>query len=130
MGGKVAIVILNWNGQKLLKQFLPSVLKHTPISDVYKIIVADNASTDASVDYLHKEFPSVEVLTLTENFGFAEGYNQALKQIGAEYFVLLNSDVEVTSGWLDPLIKYLEKNQDVSIVQPKILYQRKKTKFE
>lgn len=126
---KVAIVILNWNGEKLLKRFLPLVVKYT--SSVNNLIViADNASNDNSVNYVKENYPTLKVIELTENYGFAEGYNQALKNIDAEYFVLLNSDVEVTYGWLQPMIDYLDKHPDVAALQPKILSYTKKTLFE
>ena len=98
---KVAIVILNWNGRKMLEQYLPSVLEHS--SNEAVTYVADNASTDDSMAYLERNHPDVRVLPLDRNWGFAEGYNKALKQVEAEYFVLLNSDIEVTPHWLTPM---------------------------
>src|SRR5476651_1657648 len=97
---KVAVVILNWNGKKLLEQFIPIVIKHTKEA---QIIVADNASTDDSVDYL-SNFPEVKIIVNKENGGFAKGYNDALKLVKAEYYVLLNSDVEVTPNWLSTML--------------------------
>ncbi len=115
-----AVVILNWNGEALLRQFLPSVLKYTdPL--VGSVYVADNASTDGSLRLLEESFPQVRVVPLAENYGFAEGYNRALAQIEADYFVLLNSDVEVADIWLTPLLAFLSAHPDVSAVQPKIL---------
>lgn len=126
---KTAVVILNWNGRKLLQQFLPSIVSYTTREDV-EIVVADNCSTDDSVAFLEISYPDVTRILLDQNYGFAEGYNRALKQIDSDYFVLLNSDVEVTLEWLFPLIHYLDNNSDVAAVQPKILSQRNKGKFE
>ena len=123
----VAIVILNWNGAAFLRQFLPGVITH---ADGARVIVADNASTDDSVEVLAREFPLVELLLLDRNLGFCEGYNQALAQVDSEYFVLLNSDVEVTLGWLRPLRDLLEINPRVAAVQPKILAHADPTYFE
>lgn len=116
---RTAVVILNWNGAEMMKRFLPSVVKNT-MEDA-DIWVADNASTDDSLSLLKQEFPSVKTIALDRNWGFAEGYNKALSQIQADYFVLLNSDVEVTPHWLDPLVKCLNENPDVVAVQPKLL---------
>src|SRR5689334_6101610 len=113
---KVAVVILNFNGEKLLPQFLPSVIQH---SSQAEIIVADNASTDQSVSILKKQFPSVRIIQLEKNFGFCGGYNRALKQEEADYYVILNSDIEVTAGWLDAPVKLLDGNQSIAAVQPK-----------
>src|ERR1035437_8445089 len=126
---KVAIVILNWNGAKLLRQFLPSVIKFST-NEFTDIVVADNGSTDDSLSILHNEFPGVRVLNLKQNFGFANGYNKALMQIEADYYVILNSDVEVTSGWLDSPISLLEADATIASVQPKILSYKQKTHFE
>lgn len=126
---KVAIVILNWNGERLLEQFLPSVINNTP-SDKVEIIVADNCSTDDSVGFMTNKYPSIKLIQLTENYGYADGYNRALKQVDAEYFVLLNSDVEVTDGWIIPIIDFLDQNPDVAAVQPKIRAYRNKDYFE
>nr|HMT30730.1 glycosyltransferase [Bacteroidia bacterium] len=98
---KTAIVILNWNGRKLLEEFLPGVIRHS--AHAAKIVVADNASTDDSINYLRNFHPEVQIISNPVNEGFAKGYNTALKHVDAEYFLLLNSDVEVTEGWLDPL---------------------------
>ena len=126
---KTSVVILNWNGQKLLEQFLPSVLRNTETNET-EVVVADNGSADNSVDYLKKHFPQVKLIQLDANYGFAEGYNRALQQVDAEYVVLLNSDVETTENWLTPMINFLDENPDVAAVQPKILAQKHKTQFE
>ena len=124
-----AIVILNWNGEKYLQQFLPVLIKNTTLEGS-KIIVADNASTDASLAIMTEKFLDIQTIVLEKNYGFAGGYNRALAQIKADYFVLLNSDVEVTPNWLEPLIKYLSENEDVAACQPKILSYNKKKYFE
>ena len=124
---KVAIVILNWNGRNFLRTFLPPVLK---FSGQAEIVVADNASSDDSVELVQKEFPSVKIVRNEKNHGFAGGYNQALKKVEADYFVLLNSDVEVTAGWIDPIIAMMEKDVSIAAAQPKILSQSDKTSFE
>ena len=129
MNPKVAIVILNWNGASLLQQFLPSVIKFSK-NDSTDIIVADNGSTDDSLLVLGKEFPEVRTLDLKQNYGFARGYNEALKQIEADYFVILNSDVEVTAGWLESPIQLMENDPSIAAVQPKILSHHQKTHFE
>jgi len=126
---RVAIVILNWNGAKLLKQFLPSVVEFSK-NDSTEIIVADNGSTDESLSMLQKDFPEVRVLDLKQNYGFARGYNEALKLINADYFVILNSDVEVTSGWLKSPINLMEADPSIAAVQPKILSFYQKNHFE
>lgn len=112
------VVILNWNGSAHLRTFLPSVIRTTP-SDI-GIVVADNGSTDDSRDVIRREFPSVELLELDANYGFAGGYNRALSRIKADYFILLNSDVATTEGWCEPLIAALEANPSLAAVQPKI----------
>jgi GT2 family glycosyltransferase len=124
-----AIVILNWNGELFLKQFLPSVIAFTKNENT-RIIVADNASSDASIALLESDFPMVEIITLDKNYGFAGGYNNALKQVEADYYVLLNSDVQVTSGWLTSLEMYMNQNQDVAACQPKIRSFHEPFKFE
>ncbi|MDR2292667.1 MAG: glycosyltransferase family 2 protein [Prevotellaceae bacterium] len=126
---KVAVVILNWNGRKMLEEFLPSVVKHTTCKQT-KIIIADNGSTDDSLKFLSQNFPDTEQILLDKNYGFAGGYNQALKKINAKYFVLLNSDVEVTENWLEPLVSYLDENDDIAACMPKILSYQQKTHFE
>lgn len=114
---KVAVVILNWNGKKLLEKFLQNVISCSPQAEV---IVADNASSDDSIEFLKNYFPSIRIIQLPVNYGFAGGYNEALKQVDAEYFMLLNSDVEVTDGWLSPLIEFLDSHPDTAACQPKI----------
>lgn len=126
---KVSVVILNWNGAEMLRQFLPSVLQHS-VGEGIEICVADNASTDASREVLRTEFPEVRLIELDQNYGFAEGYNRALAQVEAEYVVLLNSDVEVTPHWLEPLLSYMDAHTETVACQPKILSQRNKECFE
>lgn len=125
---KVAVVILNWNGEKFLSEFLPSVVECSQGEGV-KIVVADNGSTDASQEVV-KSFPTVDWLPLEQNYGFAEGYNRALSAVEAELFVLLNSDVEVTQGWLDALVKYMDEHPEVAACQPKIRSYHRRTFFE
>lgn len=124
---KTAVVILNYNGEKLLPRFLPSVVQYSVGADVY---VADNASTDSSLQLLSEQFPTVRVIALEKNFGFCGGYNRALNTVDAEYYVLLNSDVEVTPGWLDPLVRLLDSDRNVAAVQPKVLSYRDRGLFE
>lgn len=126
---KVAVVILNWNGEQLLPQFLPSVMEYSKNPDT-SVIVVDNHSTDASMRILQEQFPQVETLELPENYGFAKGYNEALKRIDAEYYILLNSDVELSEDWLEPLIDCLDCNKQVAAVQPKIKSYKQKDYFE
>ncbi|MEA4974230.1 MAG: glycosyltransferase family 2 protein [Paludibacter sp.] len=126
---KIAIVILNWNGAHYLQQFLPALREYTASPDV-DIYVADNGSTDNSLLILGKYFKEVKILLLNRNYGFAEGYNRALAQIEADYYVLQNSDVEVTPGWLEPMLDYLQKHPDVAACQPKILSHHNRTHFE
>lgn len=118
--GRTAIVILNWNGEKFFDKFLPSVLRHSQVENT-EIVVADNGSTDNSIPYLKQHFPSVKIIDLQHNYGFAEGYNQALKQVEADYLVLLNSDVEVSKHWLEPCLSHLEADEKIAAVQPKIV---------
>lgn len=124
---KVAIVILNWNGRKMMEQYLPSVIDHSQGATIY---VADNASTDDSLEWLHIYNNKVKTILLDQNYGFADGYNRALKQVEAKYYVLLNSDVEVTPHWLEPLIDYMDTHSDVAACQPKLLSFVDKTMFE
>lgn len=124
---KVAIVILNWNGKRMMEKYLPSVLEYSLGAQVY---VADNASTDGSLEWLHIYYNKVKTIVLEQNYGFAEGYNRALKQVEAEYYVLLNSDVEVTHHWLEPLVEYMDTHQEVAACQPKLLSYVDKDKFE
>lgn len=126
---KVSVVILNWNGEQMLRQFLPTVVSCSAGEEV-EVCVADNASTDASVQWLRNEFPAVRLIVLDRNYGFAEGYNRALEQVDAEYVVLLNSDVEVTPHWLEPLLTFMDAHPEVAACQPKLLDQRKKSFFE
>ncbi|MBF0575891.1 glycosyltransferase family 2 protein [Dysgonomonas sp. GY617] len=126
---KVSVVILNWNGKHLLEQFLPSVVKYTD-SNIADIIVADNASSDDSISFIQENYPTLSIIRLSENFGYAEGYNQALKQIETEYSILLNSDVEATANWLAPMINFLDAHPNIVAVQPKILAQQNKNYFE
>ena len=123
----IAVVILNWNGAEMLHRFLPSVVAAT--DDQTRVIVADNGSTDASASVV-KDFPTVEWLPLAENHGFAEGYNRALAQVEADYYILLNSDVEVTPDWLQPLRAYMDSHPEVAACQPKLLDWKGKQKFE
>ena len=116
---KIAVVILNWNGRKMLEQFLPSVIAYS--QEEAEVIVADNASTDDSLQLLQERFPEVRVIVLDQNYGFADGYNQAFQQVEAEYFVLLNSDVKVVPHWLSPLVMFMDSHPDVAACQPKLL---------
>lgn len=125
---KTKIVILNWNGRQHLSRFLPSVVASLP--SWASIVVADNGSTDDSVELLKTEFPMVEIITLEHNFGFAQGYNLALSMIDAEYYVLLNSDVETPAGWLEPLVARLEGDPGIAAVAPKILSYASRHRFE
>ncbi|WP_340063356.1 glycosyltransferase family 2 protein [Ascidiimonas aurantiaca] len=124
---KTAVIILNWNGKKLLEQFLPSVVNYSAGADLY---VADNNSTDDSVSFLKSKYPEIQIIQNRENGGYAKGYNDALKEVKADIFCLLNSDVEVTPGWLEPVEDIFKKHPEVGIVQPKILDQKRKGYFE
>ena len=127
--GTIAIVILNWNGRDMLRRFLPAVLSCSdePGAEVW---VADNGSTDGSAEMVEAEFPAVRVLRLDCNYGFAEGYNRALREVEADYAVLLNSDVEPTSGWLRPLAEYMDAHPEAAACQPKVLSYHQKDHFE
>ncbi len=125
----VAVIILNWNGEKLLKEFLPSVTANTD-PELADVIVADNGSTDGSLDLLKNDFPEVRTLRFDKNLGFAGGYNRALSETGYRYTVLLNSDVETPTGWLTPLYDFMESHHDAAACQPKILSYSDKSKFE
>ncbi len=125
---KLAIVILNWNGEKMLREYLPSVLQYS--RDEATIYVADNASTDDSLTMLKAHFPEVRLIELEKNWGFAEGYNKALRQIEATYYLLLNSDIEVTHHWLTPMIELLDAHEDIAACQPKLLSVFDKDVFE
>ena len=125
---KVAIVILNWNGQAMLEKYLPSVMQYSRAEAT--VYVADNASTDQSLEMLKTHFPEVRQICLEKNWGFAEGYNQALRQVEATYYLLLNSDIEVTHHWLTPTIEYLDSHPEVAACQPKLLSIIDKDRFE
>lgn len=126
MINKTAVVILNWNGKNFLEQFLPTVIRH---SNEAEVIVADNASTDDSIQYLKENFPEIKLIQNESNGGFAKGYNDALKHVDAEFYLLLNSDVEVTENWLIPLLKKMEDNQ-VAACQPKVKSHQNRSEFE
>lgn len=126
---RIGIVILNWNGKNLLEKFLPSVISYSK-RDWAEVIVADNASSDDSIDFLEKNYPKISLIKLDRNYGFAEGYNRALAQLSHSYFVLLNSDVEVSENWLDSIYQQFESNSDIAAAQPKIKAYHKKTDFE
>ena len=127
MDKRIAIVILNYNGAGMLRQFLPSVISSSPEAEIY---VADNGSTDDSAQVMRDHFPETKYLQLDKNYGFADGYNRALEMVEAEYYLLLNSDVEVTTGWLAPMLAYMDKNPDVAACQPKLLSYKEKEYFE
>ena len=124
----VAIVILNWNGRKFLEQFMPAVLASTYPNK--RVIVADNASTDDSIRFLHEHFPAVEIILNETNEGFAKGYNTALKKVQADYYVLLNSDVDVTTNWIEPVINLMETDASIAVCQPKMLDYSNRSFFE
>lgn len=126
---KLSIVILNWNGAAMLREFLPSVLAHSALEGV-EVCVADNASTDESLEVMRQEFPDVRLILLDKNYGFAEGYNRALSEVDAEYSLLLNSDVEVTAGWLPPMLDYMDTHPEVAACQPKIRSYHRRNEFE
>jgi len=126
---QTAVVILNWNGKKLLEQFLPALVRHTP-EETAEIIIADNGSTDDSLAFLSEHYPGLKTIVLDKNYGFSEGYNKALSALENEYVVLLNSDVEVTQDWLKIAIDYLEAHPEVAALQPKLLDYKKKEAFE
>lgn len=126
---KLAVIILNWNGRKLLEEFLPAAAKFT-ISDSADLWVADNGSTDDSVEFVKKNFPEVKVLELEKNYGFAEGYNIAIRRTDYPFSILLNSDVEVTEGWTSPLVRLLEQRPEVGAVMPKLRSYRDREMFE
>lgn len=125
---KIAIVILNWNGAAMMRSYLPTVIKYS--CDDAMVYVADNASTDGSLELLATEFPECKVIKLDKNWGFAEGYNKALEQIKAEYYLLLNSDIEVTHHWLTPLVEFMDTHPEVAACQPKLLSLRDRDSFE
>ncbi len=126
---KIAVVILNWNGAKLFNKFLPSVLRNSNADNI-EIYIADNGSTDDSVTVIKSNYPTVKIIDLGKNYGFAEGYNRALREVDADYFVLLNSDVEVTPGWIEKCMQLFRENEQIAAVQPKILSFEKPHLFE
>ncbi|MBO7198624.1 MAG: glycosyltransferase family 2 protein [Alistipes sp.] len=125
---RLSVVILNWNGRRHLERYLPSVVAHTE-GDA-EVVVADNGSTDDSLQWLRLNYPDVRVIRLDRNYGFAGGYNRALREVDSEYVLLLNSDVEVTAGWWQPLVEVLDAESDVGAVAPKLLADTERTKFE
>lgn len=128
MEPSVAVVILNWNGQALLEKFLPSVLKS--VYGNLQLIVGDNASTDGSVSFVRNNYPDIRIIENTHNFGFAEGYRKLLEQVEADYYVLLNSDVEVPENWIKPVIDLMESDPLIAAAQPKVKWQKDKSQFE
>ena len=125
---KVAIVILNWNGQAMLSRYLPSVLQYS--RDEATVYVADNHSSDDSEALLKNQFAECRLIQLDKNWGFADGYNKALAQIDAEYYLLLNSDIEVTPNWLEPMVTFMDRHEDVAACQPKLLSVHARDSFE
>lgn len=126
---KASIVILNWNGVKYLEQFLPIVIENSDISNI-EIVLADNASTDNSVEFVRSNFPKIRIIQLEKNFGFALGYNKSLKQLDSEYYIILNSDVEVTKNWILPVLDFMDANTDVSACMPKLRSYDDRESFE
>ena len=126
---RVAVVILNYNGKKFLEEFLPNVIANTDAA-LADIVVADNASTDGSIEFMRERFPEIRLIDNGSNGGFATGYNLALRQIEAEYFVLLNSDIEVTPHWIEPVVELMDSHPNIAACQPKILSYYEKQKFE
>ena len=124
----VAVIILNWNGRNFLESFLPSVIAST--YPRLEIIVADNASTDQSIEFLKANYPTVTIIQNDQNYGFAEGYNRAISQLEFDYFILLNSDVEVSSNWIEPVIDLMESDLNIAVAQPKVLSHSKRNYFE
>ncbi|MEC9209471.1 MAG: glycosyltransferase [Bacteroidota bacterium] len=124
---KIAVIVLNWNGKSWLEKFLSTLLKHSKTATVF---IADNASTDTSVSFVKENFPAVKIIINKINGGYAKGYNDALKKIDAEYFVLINSDIEVTEDWLSPIINLMDNKTTIAACQPKILDYKNKAKFE
>ncbi|WP_172278534.1 glycosyltransferase family 2 protein [Chryseobacterium sp. LAM-KRS1] len=127
MSKKLAVVILNWNGQDWLEKFLPGVVRFSADADIY---VIDNLSTDNSIDYLKSQFPTVKIIYNDRNYGFAGGYNVGLKNIRADYYCLLNSDVEVTENWITPVLDLFERDPEIVVIQPKVLSYQNKKYFE
>ena len=126
---KVAIVILNWNGKKWLEKFLPSVVQHNN-DELAEIIIADNASSDDSLAFLQQHYPDLKTIVLKDNYGFTGGYNRALADLENEYFVLLNSDIEVAADWISPIVRLMDSDKNIAACQPKILSYNEKTHFE
>ncbi len=126
---KVAVVILNWNGEIFLEKFLPSVIRNTKKTGI-EVIIADNGSTDGSIPFIEDNYPTLQIIKLDQNYGFASGYNLALKQIESEYFVLLNSDIDVPEGWLNPLIEFMDNNPNAGACMPKIMDYNNASHFE
>ncbi len=126
---KIAIVILNYNGEILFDKFLPSIVRYSTTKNT-EIIIADNGSTDNSIKHLQHHFPEIKIIDFKNNYGFAEGYNRALKQIKADYYILVNSDVEVSKNWIEPCIKMFEHDEKLAAIQPKILYYYQVNLFE
>lgn len=123
----ISVVILNWNGSKMMRRFLPSVATHSPEA---RVIVADNGSTDESLSMLAEEFPTVETIALDKNYGFAEGYNRAIAQVDTPYVLLLNDDIEVTPDWLQPMLSFMEQHPEVAACQPKVISEAHRDTFE
>jgi hypothetical protein len=117
MASSVAIVILNYNGRHYLEKFLPNIIRYSPGYDIW---VADNASTDQSIEWLKEQYPELKTLLISENKGYAGGYNEALKRISSEYYILLNSDIEVTENWIEPVISFMDSDAKIAACQPKI----------
>ena len=126
---KSAVVILNWNGKGFLQKYLPVLLEYTP-PEYGEVIVADNGSTDGSVEFLKKEYPDTKLIAFDKNYGFTGGYNRAFKEIDAEYYILINSDIRVTDGWIEHLIDFMDSHPDAGICMPKILSEAEPRKFE
>lgn len=126
---KIAVVILNWNGKELLEKFLPSIIQYN-YPKIAEIYLADNASTDDSIQFVQQYFPTIRIIKNNENGGYAKGYNDALKLIDADVFALVNSDIEVTEDWLKPIVEHFELSPNTAIIQPKILDFKCKQNFE
>lgn len=126
---QVSVIILNWNGNKLLREYLPSVVQYSN-QDIAEVVVADNGSTDDSLKILQSEFPSVRVIPLNKNHGFAKGYNLAIEQVSTPYCILLNDDVRVTEHWIEPMFEYMETHPKIGALQPKLLSDRNQNSFE
>ncbi|MBO4307148.1 MAG: glycosyltransferase, partial [Bacteroidales bacterium] len=125
---RIAVVILNWNGRKMLERFLPSVTANT--TGDAEVIIADNGSTDDSIEFLRENYPMLKLIQFDKNYGFADGYNKALAQIEADYYVLLNDDVEVSPGWTDSVVRMMESDDSIAIAQPKLLMYDQRDTFE